>query len=485
MCFNCSVEVPVENVAALPSPPALPGPPLVGHAVPFLKDPLALLRRGREAHGNIFSLRLGTKRAVVLLGPEYSRFFFEQTDKLLSIREAYPFFKRMFHERAYFFADPAEYKEQQSIILPCFQGKKMASYVGVMARETAAFMDALGPSGEFNLTTTLGPLVMNVAAAAFLGDDFRHRLGDEFFDVFRDFSAGMEVVLPLGLPLPHLVRSKRAKARMHVLLFDLIAQRRRHPREPEDFLQNLVGAKYSDGTPVPDILLVNLIMVLVWAGHETTAGHVSWALADLLGNPGWLAQVRAQQDEVLAGDEELSPEKLRRLERMDWALKETERLNPVAYILMRKATADLELGGFRIAKDTMVFVVPTLSHRLPDVWQAPDSYDPMRFAPDRAEDKRPYSLIGFGGGVHRCAGVNFAYQEMKVILTLLLERYELELLDRDPQPVKGTQTKWPQSPCRVRYRLRARPARRPGPAATTSPPASGCPFHTGADGEIR
>ncbi len=66
----------------------------------------------------------------------------------------------------------------------------------------------------------------------------------------------------------------------------------------------------------------------------------------------------------------------------------------------------------------------------------------------------PYSLVGFGGSTHRCSGVNFAYQEMKVILTLLLERYELELLDM-PRPIAGTGTKWP-APCRIRYRARER-----------------------------
>jgi sterol 14alpha-demethylase len=451
----------------LPSPPQLAGPPVVGHALQFMKEPLSLLKRGLDDKGHIFSFRLANKTAVALLGPEHNRFFFEQTDKLLSIREAYPFFIRMFHERAYFFAEPAEYKEQRSIIIPCFQGKRMNSYVSVMARETSTFMDKLGASGEFDLTSTLGPLVMNVAAAAFLGDDFRQRLGEEFFQTFRDFSGGMELVLPLWLPLPHLIRSKRAKARIHAMLLDLIARRRREPRRPEDFLQTLIDARYSDGRPVPDILIVNLITVLVWAGHETTAGHVSWGLANLLEQPDYLQSVRAQQAEVLGDSEDLDAEKLQRLKRIEWALKETERLNPVAYILMRKAAQDFDLSGYRIRKGSLVFVVPTLSHRLPEVFRSPDRYDPERFSPERAEDKRPYSLIGFGGGVHRCAGVNFAYQEMKVILTLLLARYDLELIDRNPQPVAGARTKWPQSPCRVRYQLRPS-SRRPAQPPTTT-----------------
>ncbi len=456
-------------------PPTLSGSPLLGNALQFLRDPISLLKRGQREYGNIFSFRLGNQPAVALVGPEYSRFFFEQTDKLLSMRGAYPFFVSMFSEQTYFFAKPEEYREQRNIILPCFHGKKMANYVDVMTRTTAEFMAQLGPSGQCDLTSTLGPLVMNVAAAAFLGEDFRRRLGEEFFGVFRDFSGGMEVVLPLWLPLPRLLRSKRAKAKIKQMLQTLIASRRRVPRVPEDFLQTLVGARYSDGEPVPESVIINLIIVLVWAGHETTAGHISWGLADLLRHPDYLESVLAQQSAVLGDRTELGYEHLPRLKRMEWALKETERLNPVAYVLMRTAQEDIELSGYRIPKGSSVFLSPTLSHRLPEVWTLPELYDPERFGPERAEDKLPYSLIGFGGGTHRCAGVNFAYQEMKVILTMLLQRYELKLIDESPQPVAGARTKWPKSPCRVQYRLR-KPRIAPSQWIPPEPPAR-CPFH--------
>jgi sterol 14-demethylase len=118
------------------------------------------------------------------------------------------------------------------------------------------------------------------------------------------------------------------------------------------------------------------------------------------------------------------------------------------------AASDFEVSGFLIEKGTLVFLAPAMTHRLPDVFPSPERFDPERFAPPRLEDKVPHSLIGFGGGTHRCAGVHFAYQEMKVILALLFERYELELLDRNPKPVTGASSAWPASPCRVRYRAR-------------------------------
>ena len=436
-------------------PPIVSGStPVIGHAIQFLRNPIPLLERGYQEHGSVFSLQLGTKPAVVLLGPENNRFFFTQTDKLLSIREGYPFFIKMFHERFYFFAELEEYLEQRAIILPRFQGQQMNQYVSTMTQETLGLIDQLGDSGSFDLIPTLGPLVMNIAAHAFLGLDFRGHLGGEFFTDFRRFSGGMEPILPLWLPLPKLLKSQKAKKKLHRVLGELIQTRRQQPVDPPDFLQTLIEARFSNGNPIDEEMVINLILLLVWAGHETTAGHISWALIDLLQHPDYLQTAIDEQDALIGDNHDLTMADVRQLPRIDWAVKETERLHPVAYILMRTAAEYIELEGFHITKGTQVFAAPSVSHRMPDVFPDPDRYVPERFSPDRDESRNQHSLIGFGGGVHRCAGVNFAYLEMKAVLTLLLQHYEFSLLDANPQPVSGAMTKWPASPCRVQYQRR-------------------------------
>ena len=438
-----------------PFPPmASSGIPVFGHTIQFLRDPISLMERGYREHGPVFSLQLAHKRAVVLLGPENNRFFFSETDKLLSIREGYPFFIKMFHERFYFFAEFEEYLEQRAIIMPRFQGQQMHQYVTTMASETFALMERMGEGGTFDLVPTLGPLVMHIAAHAFLGHDFRDRLGGQFFSDFRLFSGGMEPVLPLWLPLPKLIRSQKAKRKLHKILGELIAERRRDPVDPPDFLQTLIATHSSDGRPIDDVLIINLILLLVWAGHETTAGHISWGLIDLLQHPTYLQSVRDEQADVLGDGRDLSMTDVRQLQRIDWALKETERLHPVAYVLLRKAAETFAWQGFHIPQGTMVFVAPTVSHRMPAVFPDPDQYRPERFSPEHDESRQPHSLIGFGGGMHRCVGVHFAYLEMKIVLSLLLQQYEFTLLDPKPQSVAGAKTKWPASPCRVQYRRR-------------------------------
>ena len=433
------------------APPTVSGRlPVLGHAAEFLRNPLPLLERGLREHGSMFTVQLANKRAAVLLGPEHHQFFFEETDKRLSIRAGYDFFRRMFGDDFYTLADFESYKQQRGILLPRFQAKQMHRYVGVMAYETAQFIGHLGDEGSFDLLDKFGPLVMNIAAHAFLGREFRERLDDEMFSDFRLFSEGMDPATPAWVPLPKFKRSRAAKARLDAHFVELMRARREEPTDDEDFFQSLVNATFKSGDAVPDDILVNLIHLLVWAGHETTAGHISWGLIDLLQNPEYLSAALAQQ-KVLGGSMRLSMREANELKALEWGLKETERMHPVAYVLIRETLEDVEHGGYFLPKGTLVFISPALAHRLPEIFPQPEQFRWNRFS--RAQPR--HALVGFGGGMHRCSGVNFAYLEMKVMLSLLLQQYDFRLIDASPQPVRGAATKWPASPCRVRYRRKA------------------------------
>jgi len=126
--------------------------------------------------------------------------------------------------------------------------------------------------------------------------------------------------------------------------------------------------------------------------------------------------------------------------------------------MLTKVFCDLGYRGFHLPAGTMAMVSPALSHRLPTVFQDPERYDPERFAPPREEHKRSaHALIGFGGGHHRCLGMHFAYLQIKALWTVLLSRFDLELVSLPPAPEYGSWVTGPRPPCRVRYRRRPLP----------------------------
>jgi sterol 14-demethylase len=143
------------------------------------------------------------------------------------------------------------------------------------------------------------------------------------------------------------------------------------------------------------------------------------------------------------------------MRQMENCLKEAERLYPPLVMLMRKTLRPFEVDGVVIPAGDLVMVSPAVSHRQPKVFRNPDAFDPERFASPREEDREtPYSLIGFGGGKHRCIGMAFAHQQIKVIWGILLQRFDFDLVDTNIEPDYATFVVGPRHPCRVRYRRR-------------------------------
>jgi sterol 14-demethylase len=434
--MNTSTSIPTVSGAR----------PVVGHAVELTRDPLGLLRRGLREHGPVFRVRLPMKDTVVLLGSEYNRLTFDETDRKLSIRTAYPFFLRMFSPDFYFFAPYDEYRRQRQVVLPRFQGRQLDTYVEIMEEEAVAFMDRLGEEGEFTAPDDFGPLIMRIAARSFLGERFAESTTD-WFEEFRRFSEGVDFVTPGWLPLPHLLRSRAAGRRIRERLQRIIDARRSRPRDGEDFLDHLVEAEYDDGTPVPDDILIHLTIMLVWAGHETTTGQIAWGLIDLLRHPAELERVREELDGI---PETMNAKEARRLAHLDRCLHESERLNPVASMTVRSTVEPMEVDGRRIPSGSMVMISPAMTHRMEEEFPDPESYRPDRYAEDPEQLRR---LVGFGGGLHRCLGMRFAYLEMTVVLARLLQHYDFELENADPRPIANQGARWPE-PTRVAYRRR-------------------------------
>lgn len=425
--------------------------PVMGHTLEFLLDPHKVIRRGYKEHGLIFTIDLGLRKAVVMLGPDYHEFFFKETDGVFSMRKGYETYKKMFDQQMLMFTHSMEYKEQMAVIMPLL--KHNDRFVDLMLEETDSFISHfLGESGERNITDMFGPVVMHIGARAFFGENFRNKLGEEYFHLYRDFSRGADVVLPSWLPLPKFRRSQKAKQHLEKMFCNLIEERRKNPLVPSDLLQDLVEAKYSNGKPLPDQVLVSIMLFIPWAAHETTVGAVGWTLIDLLQNPHYLEKVKKELDTVLGDAQDYTMENLKKLEHLDRAILESERKHPVAHLIVRGIREDIEFDKYQLKQGSMLFVAPETAHNIPEVFANPEKYDPERFSPQRSEGTKKFSLIGFGGGPHRCAGVNFAKLEQKILVAKLLQHFEFELLTKNPKPQPGIDTAWPATPTMIRYK---------------------------------
>jgi sterol 14-demethylase len=434
-------------------PPVVSGAlPLVGHAPQFLRDQLLLLERGYAEHGEIFRLRLGRRPAVVMVGPELARWVFKSTDdRTLSIGPSLDFTRRLFGPDFYFLAEPDEYQLQRETLLPLFRARMTASYLAIMERHCAGFLAGLGEAGTFDLPHEMNRLVLGVIMEAFLGADFVRHMPPTVARDFRDLIRGLDPITPGWVPAPHLLRARRARDRLRGAVGDLVRARRAQPADPPDFLQVLMAARALDGAPVTDRWVIQMALGVTFAGHDSTTGHVSWAVIDLLQHPDVLRDVLAEQDRILAAGAPLDLSAVHRMTGLDRALRETARLRPVAPVMLRRALRTVGVGGRTIPEGADVFVVPVLSHRLPALFGSAACYDPDRYL---ANPKQATYLHGFGGGTHRCLGEHFADLLTHVAVTRLLQHYDLVLADPCPAPVRTPAFKGPRSPCPIHYRAK-------------------------------
>lgn len=447
------------------------GLPWLGHAAAFHRNPVALLTRGLARHGPHFRFRLFGQTVHALLSPAGNEAFFRASDAQLSARAAYRFTVPIFGPGVAYDVSPELMDEQLRMIHPALRDGPMQSHARVMAEEVALFADRLGASGEIDLAAALNELTVFIAGRCLIGPAFRRRISGDFARLYRDLEGGINLVafMAPATPTPANLRRDRARRQIADLLAELMAERRR-PGAPseDDFLATLLTARYRDGSGLSDDAITGLLLTLLFAGQHTSAVMATWTGLLLMHNSDTLAAVRAEAETVLGGGMEITPTDLKRLVVLDRCLKESERLYPPLVMLMRTALVDLPVAGRVVPAGSLVLVSPAVSHRLSDAFHAPETFDPDRFGPDREEDRRtPFALIGFGGGKHRCVGLAFAQQQIKVIWGLLLQHFEFACAGPLPAPDYATFVVGPRPPCRVLYRRRAAPILAGGAADLT------------------
>lgn len=409
------------------TPPMISGLPLVGNMIEFMKDKIALIERGYQQHGEIFAFKMGGQNFAMLLGPENSAKVFDMTDKELSIREASAFLEPVVGKVG-ILGGFDRYMEERKIIAPLLGGRYMKDHVRAMVLETNLWIDEAGQAGEFDINDFCQHVTMYVASRALLGDDFRQHVGQEFVEAFHTMANGIDQVLPANLPLPRFRKRDKARKELSVLLGDLIDERRTNPDKYDDFFQKIVDAELADGSHFDKERLISLVILLVFAGFDTTSGHLAWAIVYLLENPDFLEMVMKEVEAVYATTDTLELKHLREMPHLGYAVTEVERYRPAVQVLMRTVKEDVEIGGYHIPAGWSIMISPEFSHKLERVFTNPDEFDPERFNDERCEHaQHANTLTGFGGGLHKCWGMKFANNEIAIIAAMLIHKYKLEL----------------------------------------------------------
>ena len=189
----------------------------------------------------------------------------------------------------------------------------------------------------------------------------------------------------------------------------------------------LCHAQSEDGHTFSDEDVVNHMIFVLMAAHDTSTITLTTMAYYMAKHPEWQAAAREQSREL---PPEISYDTLDRFTVLDAIMKESLRLNAPVPGLPRRAVQDTEICGHFIPKGTYVSAIGMVSHHDPALWTDPERFDPDRFSPERAEDRvHRFAWMPFGGGVHKCIGLYFGQMEIKTIMHNLLLRYEWSVPD--------------------------------------------------------
>jgi cytochrome P450 len=223
-----------------------------------------------------------------------------------------------------------------------------------------------------------------------------------------------------------------ARRRVQSLCSEHVARSHDSPSHG-DALLNQLAARIGDADRDSDtVTVVDQLVSLLIAGHETTATALTWAMCRILDDDDLLDALRAEGNEGGGGPTPL----------LDATILETLRLHPAFPVLPRTVTRRFEIGPYRLLPGDVVAPCSYLSHRHPAVWENPERFDPTRFLGKRPG---PAEFYPFGSGARRCLGMHFALLEMRIVLTETLRRWDVRPVKQGvPRPIRRSLTLAPE-----------------------------------------
>ncbi|MGH3672795.1 MAG: cytochrome P450 [Pseudonocardiaceae bacterium] len=425
-----------------------PGPPLPGllQAGLIWLAPIRFVHACHQRYGELFTIRIPViGRLVFLTNTDHIRSVMRGDPAVLHAGEAAAPLSQVVGANSLLMLDDDKHRRSRGMMLPAFHGdsvrRQVAEMISITADEVARW-----PVGEqFPVHSRMQRLTLEVILRTVIGVQDEARLADlrAALPPMMEIGSPVELIPPPKVLLRFGVWRRRAERRAAALalLADEIDRCRADPQleNRTDALAMLVRSIDATGQPMTDDELLDQLVTLLLAGHDTTATALSWAFERLTRHPELLERTALA---AANGDDAW----------LDAVCKESLRVRPVVFEFGRKLTTPLQLGGYRLPAGVILAPSINLVHHSSQHYPDPDEFRPQRFLGQRAD---PAIWLPFGGGVRRCLGATFAQVEMRTVLREILRRVELSPTTVPDEPVRARHvTMVPRHGAMVRVRRR-------------------------------
>jgi cytochrome P450 len=353
-------------------------------------------------------------------------------------------------------AEGAAWVRSRRMAQPAFRRHHLERFCSLFAEATAEVLDSWERAVELGRPLDVEAEMVRVSLANLGASLFRadwrrdvDRVAPAVTEILAFANSRLTSVIDTSrLPLPSTRRFHRRLELLDSILYPLIGERRRSPGS-DDLVGMLVDVRDEDGARLTDKQVRDETISFFIAGHATIASALTWTWYLLSTHPESWRRLRAEVDEVLGGRPPGAAD-LPRLRYAGMVVQEAMRLYPPIYLLLRRALADDEVGGYRIPAGADIALCPYVTHRHPGFWDNPEGFDPERFAPELAGRRHRTAFFPFSGGPRRCIGEGFAQLQLPLVVAMVSQRYRLSLLPARPAEVGVAVTLRPRVPMLMR-----------------------------------
>lgn len=406
-----------------------------GHLEEFQRDLLGFLMDVPRRDGPLVGIKMGPATQYYISHPDYALHVLQTNQKNYIKEQRLMGLSRtaLLGKDNLFTSDGAFWLRERRIMQPAFHRQVVANFGTAIAEEAQRYVTRwLGQgkeastdlqAGMMNLTMQIiGRTMFNVDMEKGKYQDLHHAftyIGDHI--VARAFNMFHP---PLWVPLAGNPQFKESTKIVAETVTDILKQRATSNEAPGDLLDLLLEARDEEGNQLNQEQLIDEMMGVVFAGHETTALTMSWLCYLLATHPHIQQAVQEEVDTVLDG-RPVTTNDLANLPLVRAVVMEVLRLYPAAWITTRQSVGADTIDGYPIPANALMLINIYGLHHSPKYWDAPDDFRPERFMHDAPIPKGAY--LPFGAGPRKCIGEPLAMMEAQLILATLMQHATITL----------------------------------------------------------
>lgn len=398
----------------------------------YLNNPIKFISKSMVAFSGTYSAVLGNKKLILTQNPEFINYILKENNRNYEKSEFVTKRAAKFFGNGLLFSNGDYWLKQRRLIQPAFHREKLKGLNNLMIKSIDDYLLELPVGKNIDIYPLTHQLTFNIIIQSLFDIKLSSQIMEEIHQIFTELQDFLikdlnQPFRQFFYPMTGTERAKLKKAkRLREIFLEIILKRKESNKQYDDLLDMFLNSKYEDtGESMSNEQIVDELLILIFAGHETTANTLSWLLY-LLSTNKETTQKLTDSFHGSTIHECLNNEYLKA------TINEAMRLYPAAWMTERVAIEDDKFGSYSFPKNTIIIPFFFGLHRDKNLWNEELNFVPERFIINNKVAKLK-SYFPFGAGPRMCIGNNFAIAEMSFFIFSFLKKFQIQATGQIPE----------------------------------------------------